>query len=157
MLLRTKKLLDKSLKLCNIKSAKEVILVFKVFESVLKYIANMFPKEVKTLNDFMDQVVENGNPVEIKPTFEMEVTQITDANNIPVIQVPIGRTYVVRLKTITKTGKEIVYNRIIGFLSEYSENSHRDKFSKKTSEQAAIITKWIKYKWPKISTKIVEA
>lgn len=145
----------------NIKLAKEVIDVLdKIFSRVketIKAIKNLFPIKVGTLNGFLELVKENGNPIEIKPGCDIEMSSANpmDSNNsLPMVT---GRRYIVHLVSKTKEGRRIVYDRFCGFLFAMSEYKDEQRLFRKTREQAKIILGAVNRLCPKVSAKIVEA
>lgn len=113
--------------------------------------------EAGTLNGFVALAKENGNPIEIKPVCEIEMSQNTIATDSLLFSTAVvGRRYFVRLVSKTKEGQKIIYCRFCGFLSVMSKRSEEKKLFKKTCDQAEIIFNRISTKWPSIPTKIIE-
>jgi len=127
----------------------------RIIGPIARFIKNMFPPEAETLNDFAEAASENGNPVEIMATFELQKKQNFVSDNYMFFAEIVGRRYFVRLMSTTRNGEQFIYKRFIGFLSAMGEPEEEKKLLEKTANQAKIIFERINMKWPDIQAKIV--
>ncbi|MFA6096022.1 MAG: hypothetical protein WC788_00155 [Candidatus Paceibacterota bacterium] len=127
----------------------------RIIGPILRFIRNMFPPEAETLNDFAQAAIENGNPIEIMATFEIQKSQNVVSDNYLFFTEIVGRRYFVRLMSTTRDGEQFIYKRFIGFLSAMSGPDEEKKLLEKTANQAKIIFERISMKWPDIRAKIV--
>jgi len=131
--------------------------VFKVLEGMVKSIINMFPVETETLDDFVDLVEENKNPIEIQPVCQIETSQNTSVDNIQFSPMITGRRCFVRLVSTTKEGKEIIHDIFCGFISALSNEPDEEKnLLEKTYSEAKTILSTISSRLPNIPAKIVQ-
>ena len=127
-----------------------------IIEAMVKAFIDMFPKEVKTLIEFVDLAREKKSSIEILPIYEPITSLVNTADNSMLYTAISGWRYFVRLMFITKDGEQYIYDRSCGSSYQFSDPISQKKLLAKMFSQAKIFRERISMKWPDVPTKIIE-